>query len=51
MRFHKLEYSWKYELLIRCQLSDSKYSRKESKKGRMADAYAHGGDEGSDKLR
>ena len=25
--------------------------RKESKKGRMADALAHGGDEGRDKLR
>ena len=25
--------------------TDSKYSRKESKKGRMADAQAHGGDE------
>ena len=43
MRFHKLEYSWKYELLIRCRVisndkRDNKYSRKESKKGRMADA-------------
>ena len=25
--------------------------RRESKKGRMADALAHGGDEGRDKLR
>ena len=33
------------ELIVTDQLS------KESKKGRMADALAHGGDEGRDKLR
>ena len=37
--------------LFAVSLTDSKYSRKESKKGRMADALALGGDEGRDKLR
>ena len=30
---------------------DNRANHKESKKGRMADALAHGGEEGRDKLR
>ena len=50
----KKEYSWKYERLCKTEVGIQKLSitaRRESKKGRMADALAHRGDEGRDKLR